>query len=128
MEVNGFYEFSTYADSILGSNYRGAQLVSQLNYDEAIALEFDNIEAKQRQIYPYLPKGTPREHEKYVYYVFSHRGKKIVIANMWIIPNSIKKNSGDTYTIVLRDVSPTQVAMVRDQLTLLDIDFTIKGD
>lgn len=124
MKVNNFYDLSTFASPVLGSTYKGLRLMGILSYENAIKL--DNIEAKQKQVYPYLPEGTPRDHTQYTYYHFVRGGKSIILADYWIVPNSISEAGGEIYTIRLMNVNSTEVALIRDQLRLLDIEFTIE--
>lgn len=123
MKINNFYELSTFASPVLGSTYKGLRLLGILSYENAIKL--DNIEAKQKQVFPYLPEGTPRDHTLYTYYHFIRDNKSIILADYWIVPDSIKETGGEIYTITLRNVNSTEIALIRDQLRLLDIDFTI---
>lgn len=124
LKINNYYDISTFASPVLGSTHKNVRLLGILNYDNALKL--DNIEAKQKQVYPYLPDGTPRDHRRYTYYHFQKGGKDIILADYWIVPNSIKEVDGETYVITLRNVNSTEVAAIRDQLRLLNIQFEIE--
>jgi len=121
--INKHYNFSVYANSVLGSSYRNAKLVSILDY--YTALKFANIELLQRQIYPYLPPNTPSDHTKYTYYLFKYNDMNVVLADAWIEQNSIEETEGLNYTLKLNNVTSSQLATIRDQLRLLGISFTI---
>lgn len=123
LTLNKFYNFSVYANSILGTTYRNAKLVSILDYN--VALKFANIELLHRQIYPYLPPNTLNDSTKYTYYLFTYNDKQIVIADTWIIQSSIEETEGLNYTLSLNNVTPTQLSIIRDQLTLLGVNFNI---
>ena len=123
LTINKHYNFSVYANSILGTAYKNTKLVSILDY--TTALKFGNIELLHRQIYPYLPPNTLADHTKYTYYLFQYNGKTIVIANVWILQNSIEETEGLNYTLKLNNITSTQLTIIRDQLILLGIAFDI---
>lgn len=123
LSTNKYYNFSVYANSVLGTVYRNAKLVSTLDYRKA--MKEANIELLQRQIYPYLPPGTPSDHTKYTYYVFEYNGKEVTLADVWIEQASIEETEGLNYTLKLNNISSSQLATVRDQLRLLGISFDI---
>lgn len=123
LTINKHYNFSVYANSILGTTYKNTKLVSILDY--TTALKFGNIELLHRQIYPYLPPNTLADHTKYTYYLFQYNGKTIVIADVWILQNSIEETEGLNYTLKLNNITSTQLTIIRDQLRLLGIAFDI---
>lgn len=123
LNINKHFNFSVYANSILGTSYKNAKLISILDYDTA--LKFGNIELLHRQVYPYLPPNTPSDHTKYTYYLFQHKHKKIVIADVWILQDSVEEIEGLNYTLKLNNISNNQLAVIRDQLRLLGISFDI---
>ena len=123
LSTNKYYNFSVYATSVLGTVFRNAKLVSTLDYRKA--LKEANIELLQRQIYPYLPPGTPSDHTKYTYYVFEYNGKEITLADVWIEQSSIEETQGLNYTLKLNNITSSQLTTVRDQLRLLGISFDI---
>lgn len=123
LSLNKHYGFSLYPNSVLGTVYKNAKLVSILDY--TTALKFSNIELLHKQIYPYLPPGTNPNHIEYTYYLFKHNDKDVVIADVWIIDGSVEESSGLNYTIRLNNISNAQYSAVRDQLRLLGIPFDI---
>lgn len=123
LSLNKHYNFSLFPNSVLGTVYQNAKLVSILDYN--VALKFSNIELLQKQVYPYLPPGTNPNHQNYTYYLFRYKDKDIVIADAWIIDASVEENDGLNYTIKLNNVSTAQFNAVRDQLRLLGIPFDI---
>jgi len=126
MQINNYYNFSLYPNSVIGTLFRNAKLISILDYN--IALKFANIELYQKQIFPYLPEGTSSNYTNYTYYLFLYKNKKIIIANTWIIPTSIEVSSANTYTITLENISTSQLNIIRDQLRVLGISFTISSN
>lgn len=121
--INKYYDFSVYATSVLGVSYSGAKLISILDY--YTALTFSNIQLKHKQVYPYLPPGTDDNNTNYTYYLFEYLGKKIVLADVWIITASITETLASSKTIRLNNISQAQFSIVRDQLRLLGISFDI---
>ena len=123
LTINNHYNFSVYANPILGTTYRNARLVSILDYKTA--LKFSNIVLQHNRVYPYLPANTPEDATKYTYYKFEVGGKEVVLADVWIVDTSIEMSTGTDHTLKLINVSSGQLSTVRDQLRLLGISFTI---
>ena len=121
LKISGLYNLSVFANSILGSNYQNVKLSSILDY--STALRFESIDLLHKQIFPYLPPGTPSDHTKYTYFLFQHKDKTIVLAEHWIIPGSVQLTEGATHTLKLNNVTQQQLTIVRDQLRLLGISF-----
>lgn len=121
--INNHYDFSVYANSILGASYTNARLVSILDYHTA--MKFENVVLLHRQIYPYLPAGTSEDQTCYTYYLFKVNGRDVVLADVWIVTGSIVSSSGSSYTLKLMNVSSGQLAIVRDQLRLMGISFLV---
>jgi hypothetical protein len=123
LNLNKHFNFSLYPNSVIGTVYSNTKLISILDYNTA--LKFSNIELLQKQIYPYLPEGTNSDHTNYTYYLFKHNDKDIVIANAWIISESVEETLGLSYNIRLNNITQAQLNIVRDQLRLLGISFDI---
>lgn len=123
LTINNNYNLSLYANSVLGSTYKGLRLKSILDY--SVAVKFGNIDLLQRQVFPYLPPGTPTDHTKYTYCLFQNGDKQLVVAQEWIIPGSVEQTDGKDYTIVLKNTTSERVAIIRDQLRLLGVAFDI---
>lgn len=123
LTINNHYNFSVYANSILGTSYRNARLVSILDYKTA--LKFSNIVLQHNRVYPYLPANTLEDATKYTYYLFRIGDKDVVLADVWIEDSSIELSTGTDYNVKLINVSSSQLGTVRDQLRLLGISFII---
>lgn len=123
MSINNHYDFSVYANSILGVSYQNARLVSILDYNTA--LKFDNVVLMNRQVYPYLPEGTLEDLTRYTYYLFKVAERSVVLADVWVVSDSVVLSSGVNHTVTLMNISSGQLAIVRDQLRLLGISFSI---
>lgn len=123
LSVNTRYNFSVHAPSVLGSNFRNAELMAELNY--RTALKFGDVVLRHRQVYPYLPADTESDLTKYNYYLFKIGDKEVVLADVWILPETVEVAVGGTYTVRLLGVAEPQVNMIREQLRLLGISFEI---
>lgn len=121
--INNHYDFSVYANSVLGASYKNARLISILDYQTA--LKFENVVLLHRQVYPYLPAGTSEDLTRYTYYLFKVGERSVVLADVWLVTGSIVSSSGSSYSLKLMNVSSGQLAIVRDQLRLLGISFSI---
>ena len=126
LQINNYYNFSLYPNTVIGTSFRNAKLISILDYNTA--LKFSNVELYNKQIYPYLPEGTSSNYHNYIYYLFLYKDKKIVIADTWIIPSSIEVSTSTTYTITLENISNSQLNIIRDQLRVLGISFSISSN
>ena len=121
--INNHYDFLVYANSVLGTSYQNARLVSILDYKTA--LKFENIVLMHRQVFPYLPDGTLEDLTRYTYYLFMVGDKSVLLADVWIVPQSLVLSTGSSHTLTLLNVSSGQLSIVRDQLRLLGISFTV---
>ena len=123
LSISTNYNFSVYATSVLGTNYKAALLKSILDY--STALKYDNIVLLHKQIYPYLPEGTVSDPTRYQYYLFQVGNKEMVIADVWIINSTIEVATETSYSLRLLNVTASQVSMVTDQLRLLGISYQV---
>lgn len=122
LELNRNYSLSFHASTILGSGLRNAKLVSLFDYK--IANKFASIDLLHRQVYPYLPAKTPHDYTKYTYYMFeTDDGKNVIVAEEWIVPNSVELTTTKTTTLLLRNVTNSQLTVLRNQLNLMGISF-----
>lgn len=121
--INNHYDFLVYANSILGASFQNARLVSILDYQTA--LKFDNVVLMHRQVFPYLPEGTLEDLTRYSYYLFKVGEKSVLLADAWIVSQSLALSTGSSHTLTLLNVSANQLSIVRDQLRLLGISFSV---
>ena len=123
LNLNNFYSFSLYPNTVLGNSFSNAKLVAILDYNNA--LKYGNIELFQNQIAPYLPPGTSLNNVLYTYYLFEIDNKKIIVADAWLMPNSILQTNGLNYVIKLNNITAQQYTTIRDQLRLLGVSFDL---
>lgn len=124
LSVNNFYNFSLHTNPVLGITYLNARLVGVLDYQSALKLS--NVVLLHRQIYPYLPAGTVEDQSKYTYYHFIVGGKSVVLADVWLIDSSVELSTGSIYTVRLMNITTAQAAVIRDQLRLLGVVFSME--
>ena len=123
-DIGKYYNFSVYANTVIGMNITSARLVSIMDY--TTALKFGNIVLTHAQVLPYLPSGSLTDQTKYTYYLFTLKdGNNIIVADTWIIPNSVIPVTTTTNTLILYDVNPLQLGVIRDQLRLMGISFDL---
>lgn len=121
--INNHYDFLVYANSILGTSFQNARLVSILDYQTA--MKFDNVVLMHRQVFAYLPEGTLEDLTRYTYYLFKVGEQSVLLADVWIVAQSLTLSTGSSHSLTLLNVTATQLSIVRDQLRLLGISFTV---
>lgn len=124
LEIGNHYNLALYATSVLGSVYKGLKLSSIVDYE--IASKFASVDLLHKQVYPYLPPGTPSNHKEYTYYIFKNETKVVVLASYWVIQDSIELTGGAVYNVKLENITPQTFAVIRDQLRLLGVTFTVQ--
>ena len=83
--------FDTYAPAVLTTTYNRVTVLGFLDYDTA--RQYADIQALALQVYPSLPKGTPKDFTRYTYLKLAFGSVKVgVIAVPWI--------RSDTYQVV----------------------------
>lgn len=123
MRVNAYHNFSLYDNSILGTQFKNALLLGEINHE--MAMKIRDVNQLHEQFYRNLPEGTPADQTRYSYYHFRVKGVNYVIADVWIIPGSVSETEGEDYVITLENASREEIIMIRDQLTLLNMKFRI---
>lgn len=124
MDINSFYDFSVYGNSILGSSYRNARLMATLDYHTA--KKFSTVDYTHRQIKPYLPESTPKDISKFTFYLFRYKERDVVVAREWIDIITIELVQQRNVTIDLMGISDTKKDIVLRQLGLLGITYKVR--
>ncbi len=123
-KLRSSYSFDTYAPNILGATIRNLTLIAIVDY--SIASNYVTPNTLHVNIYPYLPKGTPNNPERYTYLLFENEhGEKIVLANTWIVENSIKESTKNIITIVIENASSGDETDIRNLLSLRGYKFNM---
>ena len=123
LTINEYYDFNLIADSVLGSSYKNAKLVSIMDYDTA--KKFSPIDYYQLQIAPYLPGTISRQILSYTFYLFKYKDKDLVIAKEWINDLEITSSNISSYVLSLTDVSDLTKTLLTKQLNILGINYTL---
>ena len=123
LKIGRYYNFSLYTNSVLGSTFHSLKLIGILDYNNA--LKFGNVVLLHKEISPYLPIFSNLDYTKYTYYLFEGKDKKYIIADAWIIPDSVEEVDVVTYTLKLSNVNNTQLEVIKNQLRILGITFEI---
>lgn len=126
LSIGKSYTFNTKAPAILGTIIKNAKMISQLDYESAVA--FDNIDLKFRTIYPALPPGTPDNPQSCTYYRFlSESGEKIIMADQWIDETTVEVVEHINFQVTFADGSLADMTRVRDALNALSFtNYVIK--
>ena len=113
LDNNKQYDFEVYAPAILGASlFRGMKLISTMSYLDAV--ERENIDQIYRQIYPALPTGTPNTPELTNYFRFiTPAGQKKIIAEQWIVADTIKETQGVSFTVLFTNKKLEDVERIR---------------
>ena len=126
LTVGGTYNFETLAPAILGDKIKNAKLTAIVNYSTANKLFSPN--SQHANIYPHLPAGTPRDHTKYLYYVFETQNEETrVFAREWLNQNTVELVTGNTirvslYNVTLQDQTKIRQLLVSGGYSSLSID------
>ncbi len=128
---NGLYTFSTIAPSVLGSTFTNVRLLESMGYSSA--LRYANVELLQRQVLPYMLPGTPLDLKRYQFHRFdtgvdaNNKPTSVVVADQWITSDGFVATSSVDAIVRIFNVDPVEsVQMIRDQLRLLGLTFTIE--
>lgn len=125
MKIKNFYNLNLHTLIKQGSSFKGAELIAIMDY--RTATKFTCVDNLQKQHAPYLPPNTPRDHTRYTYYQFKHRGETVIIADMWIDQKSIEVSKGENYRVMIYNTSSKSMADLNEQLRLLDLEFEIEA-
>ncbi len=115
LDINGTYNFETYAPVWLGAKFKNAKLTAIMDYN--LAVKFFNPSSHQANVYPSLPIGTPRDHTKYTYYHFrTQNGTEAVFAKEWINMSSVELVTGNTIQVTIFQTTNQDIKNIRELL------------
>ena len=116
--IGSVVNFSMYAESILGSGYKGATVLAIL--DAGSASDYINPATIHASIYPILPKGTPNNYKDYLYLkIRTNSGQVTAVGLPWIDDSTYAVQQAAKMTIVLDSVDPSDQANVAAALSAL---------
>lgn len=103
------------APAILGQRISNVKLTAIVDYNTAI--RYVNVVSQYSNIMPHLPSGTPRNMQKYTYYVFeTQNGETKVFADVWIDNASITEVTGNILKIIVYNADSAAAQAVKDFL------------
>lgn len=126
LALSKVFTFNTLAPAILGTEIKNAKLMGIMDY--TMAVTYDTIDLKYRQIYPNLPLGTPDDATLCTYYRFlSESGEKIVLADQWIDMTTLQLIEHVNLQVTFSNASLSDIPKIRDSLNALGfMNFVIK--
>lgn len=87
MKINGTYSFTTYSPGYLG-DFNGVFCAGIVAFGEASGIS--DVTTTHNNIYPSLPAGTNKDPTQLVYYIVqTPSGKRVAIADDWIVADSL---------------------------------------
>ncbi len=126
LALSKVFTFNTLAPAILGTEIKNAKLMGIMDY--SMALTYDTIDLKFRQIYPNLPLGTPDDATVCTYYRFqSESGEKIILADQWIDMTTLQLIEHVNLQVTFTNASLSDIPKIRDSLNALGLmNYVIK--
>jgi hypothetical protein len=115
LSIGTVYSFQTLAPAILGQKITNVKLTAVVDFNTAT--RFANIVSQYGNITPHLPAGTPRNMQKYIYYVFeTQNGEKKVYADVWIDNATVVVVGGTILKVTVYNADDGAAQAVREFL------------
>lgn len=112
--------------NILKTEYSGVKVLGIVSSD--IAMTLMDVKASHLQVKPYI-QGLPDLYSDYTYLIVQHtNGSNDVLGLPWLLESSITLSGKESYQIILDNVEPEQVEIIRKSLANRGVDirsFTI---
>ena len=100
--------------AILKTEYTGVKVLGVVSSD--IAATLSDVRTLHTQVKPYIP-GLPSLSSDYTYVIIQQQsGQKEVLGLPWILETSIQVSNMQNYQLILDDVEPEQVEIIRKAL------------
>lgn len=113
----------TVKTTVIKSSFNG--VTCQGVVSASIAQTISDVKALHKQVKPYIP-GLPDNFDDYAYAVVTMaNGKPEVIGLPWIVESSIQISSKRSYHLILDEIDPEQVEIIRN--TLINRGVTIRS-
>lgn len=124
-QINKVYNFVTHAPSLFSDNFKKVKVIAIGGYD--VAMKYTDVNIVQRQIYPYLPPGTPDDVKQYTYVILkSTSGITHVLAMAWIEESSIEEISSINIEVKVFDIDNTDEEKIIALLNSMGYKFSMK--
>lgn len=115
LSIRTVYNFQVYPSSIIPTEFKNVTVLAIMDRDTA-SKEIDT-EALHVQVYPFLPSGIKNDSNSYDYVkIKTNTGNTIIIGMAWIKEDTIEVVTSSKITIVVSDVSASDVTKIRNIL------------
>ena len=100
--------------NVLKTEYSGVKVLGTVSSD--IAMTLQDVRAMHLQVKPYIT-GLPDLFSDYTYVIIQHTsGMKDVLGLPWLLESSISLSTKQSYQLILDNIEPEQVEIIRASL------------
>ena len=100
--------------NVLKTEYSGVKVLGTVSSD--IAMTLQDVRAMHLQVKPYIT-GLPDLFSDYTYVIIQHTsGMKDVLGLPWLLESSISLSTKQSYQLILDNIDPEQVEIIRASL------------
>lgn len=110
--------FTVFPAEIIGNDFQHVKVIGVINAQVAESLGL-NAYTLHQQVYPILPRGSaPNDADSYNFLLVEmQNGSKMAIGVPWIDLNTLQIHVSSTATLVLNDITPEKIQIVREALS-----------
>lgn len=110
--------FTVFPAEIIGNDFQHVKVIGVVNAQVAESLGL-NAYTLHQQVYPILPRGSaPNDADSYNFLLVEmQNGSKMAIGVPWIDLNTLQIHVSSTATLVLNDITPEKIQIVREALS-----------
>ena len=110
--------FKVFPAEIIGNDFQHVKVIGVVNAQVAESLGL-NAYTLHQQVYPILPRGSaPNDADSYNFLLVEmQNGSKMAIGVPWIDLNTLQIHVSSTATLVLNDITPEKIQIVREALS-----------
>lgn len=102
------YNFSVYPVELLGDNFKNVTVMAIL--DEETARQSIDTVGRHKQVFPYLPAGTPNDWRAYNYVKLKlESGDVTVLGLPWIRSDTITEVAAETLVVTISNSSVDRI-------------------
>ena len=117
--------FTVYPAEIIGNDFQYVKVIGVVNAQVAESLGL-NAYTLHQQVYPIRPRGSaPNDADSYNFLLVEmQNGSKMAIGVPWIDLNTLQIHVNNTATLVLGNITPEKLQIVREALAANNIPIT----
>lgn len=113
----------TVKTTVIKSSFNGVP--SEGVISASLAMLVSDVKSLHKQVKPYIP-GLPDKFDDYSYVIVKMpNGKREAIGLPWIVESSIQISSKRSYQLILDEIEPEQIEIIRN--TLINRGVTIRS-